>query len=124
VEGGAGVSAGVDAVEGGAGVSAGVDAVGGGAAVSAGSASVLLGFALVVADFFGVGGVTSEEHPHDAQPRTIPTVTTAYSNFAMRRKYRQPCGCRNGVPSGAPQVEQHAPAGWSGRWRTIRHSIK
>jgi hypothetical protein len=80
-------------------VSAGVDS--GGGASSAGSDSALLGFALVVADFFGVGGVTSEEHPHDAQPRTIPTVASAYSNFAMRRKYRQPCGCRNAVPAGA-----------------------
>jgi hypothetical protein len=71
-------------VEGG-GASAGVDSAGG--ASSAGSDSAL-GFALVVADFFGVGGVTSEEHPHDAQPRTIPTAASAYSNFAMRRKYR------------------------------------
>ncbi|MBO0880248.1 MAG: hypothetical protein J2P17_07810, partial [Mycobacterium sp.] len=49
---------------------------------------------------FGVGGVTSGEQEHDAQPRTIPTVATAYSNLAIRRKYRQPRGRRNWVPTG------------------------
>jgi hypothetical protein len=104
VGGGAGVSAGVDSAGGGAGVSAAVDSAGGGAAVSLGSDSALVGFAVVFDDDFGVGGVTLGEHPHDAQPRTIPTIATAYSNFAMRRKYRQPCGRRRGVPPAHRQV--------------------
>lgn len=60
---------------GGAGVSAGVDSAGGGA--SAGSDSVLAGFVVVADDDRGVGGVTSGEHPHDPQTKTIPTIATA-----------------------------------------------
>jgi hypothetical protein len=86
------------------------DASGGGGGASSGSgsgsgsgagasAAELAGFAVVVADFFGVGGVTSGEQAHDAQPKTIPTVAMAYSNFAMWRKYRQPRDRRNWVPA-------------------------
>jgi hypothetical protein len=100
------VDAGVSAGGGGSvGDGAGVDSVeGGGSGSGSGlgaSGAALLGFAVVVADFFGVGGVTSGKSSHDVQPRTMPTVATAYSNFAMRKKYRQPRGHWNGGPSEA-----------------------
>lgn len=110
-----------DSVGGGAGVSVDSDSLEGGAAVSAGSASLLVDFAVVVADFFGVGGVTSAEHPHDAQPRTIPTVATAYSNFAMRRKYRRPHGRRHGAPFTHHKSGNIASAASIDRWRNIHH---
>jgi hypothetical protein len=98
VGGGVGVSVGIDSVGGGVGVSVGIDSVGGGADVSSGAVSVLVCFVVVVDDDLGVGGVTSGEHPHDAHPRTIPTIAAAYSSLAMRRKYRQPHGRSNRVP--------------------------